>query len=107
MAGAGLSGPVMATYLSNHGYEVDLYESRHDMRVIAQSAGRSINLALSKRGIVALKDIGVFEKIKPSLLHMEGRMIHDKEGNISLQMYGQKKNEVIYSDKLLCMKCFT
>ena len=97
MAGAGLSGPVMATYLSNHGYEVDLYESRHDMRVIAQSAGRSINLALSERGIVALKDIGVFEKIKPSLLPMEGRMIHDNEGNISLQMYGQKKNEVIYS----------
>ena len=97
MAGAGLSGPVMATYLSNHGYEVDLYESRHDMRFIAQSAGRSINLALSERGIVALKDIGVFEKIKPSLLPMEGRMIHDKEGNISLQMYGQKKNEVIYS----------
>ena len=95
--GAGLSGPVMASYLSNLGFEIDLFESRQDMRVIPQSAGRSINLALSARGINALKDIGVFEKIKPSLLPMEGRMIHDKEGNKSLQMYGQAKHEVIYS----------
>ena len=95
--GAGLSGPVMASYLSNLGFEIDLFESRQDMRVIPQSAGRSINLALSARGINALKDIGVFEKIKPSLLPMEGRMIHDKEGNKSLQVYGQAKHEVIYS----------
>ena len=64
IVGAGLSGPVMATYLCDLGYEVDLYESRRDMRVVPQSAGRSINLALSARGIAALKDIGVFEKIK-------------------------------------------
>ena len=95
--GAGLSGPVMASYLSNLGFEIDLFESRQDMRVIPQSAGRSINLALSARGINALKNIGVFKKIKPILLPMEGRMIHDKEGNKSLQTYGQAKHEVIYS----------
>ena len=97
IVGAGLSGPVMATYLSDLGYEVDLYESRHDMRIIPQSAGRSINLALSARGIAALKDIGLFEEIKSNLLAMEGRMIHDKYGNKNLQLYGQKKDEVIYS----------
>ena len=97
IVGAGLSGPVMATYLCDLGYEVDLYESRSDMRIVSQSAGRSINLALSARGIAALKDIGVFEKIKSNLLAMEGRMIHDKNGNKKLQLYGQKKDEVIYS----------
>ena len=97
IVGAGLSGPVMATYLCDLGYEVDLYESRLDMRIVSQSAGRSINLALSARGIAALKDIGVFEKIKSNLLAMEGRMIHDKNGNKKLQLYGQKKDEVIYS----------
>ena len=51
LIGAGLAGPVMAKYLSDHGYIIDIYERRPDMRVVKQSAGRSINLALSARGI--------------------------------------------------------
>ena len=63
LIGAGLSGPVMASYLSSIGFSTDVYESRSDMRTNSTSAGRSINLALSVRGIKALKDIGVYEKI--------------------------------------------
>ena len=59
MIGAGLAGPVMASYLSGQGYSVEIHEKREDMRLVNQSAGRSINLALSKRGIKALEDIGV------------------------------------------------
>ena len=47
--GAGLAGPLMATYLAQHGYSVAIYESRPDMRKVDLSAGRSINLALSIR----------------------------------------------------------
>jgi len=97
LIGAGLAGPVMATYLSKLGFTVSIYESRTDMRVNSQSAGRSINLALSARGIKALKDIGVYDKIKPTLIPMSGRMIHDADGKTHLQPYGQKRNEVIYS----------
>ena len=67
LIGAGLSGPVMASYLSSLGFSTDIYESRSDMRINSKSAGRSINLALSARGIKALKDIGVYEKIRPTL----------------------------------------
>ena len=95
--GAGLAGPLMATYLSNLGYNVDIYERRPDMRYIDQSAGKSINLALSKRGIRALRDIGLYEKIKSKLIPMKGRMIHNIDGSTQLQKYGQKTNEVIYS----------
>ena len=97
MIGAGLAGPVMASYLAELGYSIEIHEKRHDMRLVEQSAGRSINLALSKRGINALKDIGVFEKIKPMMMPMVGRMIHESDGNIHLQKYGQKTSEVIYS----------
>ena len=97
LIGAGLAGPVMATYLSKLGFTVSIYESRTDMRVNSQSAGRSINLALSARGIKALMDIGVYDKIKPTLIPMSGRMIHDSDGKTHLQPYGQKRNEVIYS----------
>lgn len=97
MIGAGLAGPVMASYLAELGYSIEIHEKRHDMRLVEQSAGRSINLALSKRGINALKDIGVFEKIKPMMMPMVGRMIHESDGNLHLQKYGQKSSEVIYS----------
>ena len=63
IVGGGLSGPVMAMYLSEKGYRVDIYEHRPDMRKENISAGRSINLAVSKRGITALEEIGVFHKI--------------------------------------------
>ena len=65
LIGAGLTGPLLATYLTQHGYEVDIYERRSDMRKETISAGRSINLAMSVRGIQALKEVGIYEKIKP------------------------------------------
>ena len=97
LVGAGLSGPLLASYLSKRGYKVDLYERRSDMRKTPQGAGRSINLALSARGIKALTDIGIFEKIQKNLIPMKGRMLHDKNSNTHLQLYGQNKDEVIYS----------
>ena len=87
----------MGIYLSQHGLNVDIYEKRPDMRSNNMSAGRSINLALSIRGIRALKEIGIFNEIKPLLIPMKGRMIHDIDGQTAMQPYGQKNNEVIYS----------
>ena len=97
LIGAGLSGPLMATYLTHHGYNVDIYEKRSDMRINNISAGKSINLALSVRGIRALKEVGVYEEIKPLVIPMKGRMIHDLDGKTTLQPYGQRNDEVIYS----------
>ncbi|MBC8323889.1 MAG: FAD-dependent monooxygenase [Candidatus Marinimicrobia bacterium] len=97
LIGAGLTGPLLATYLANRGYTVDIYERRSDMRNTSINAGRSINLALSVRGIHALKEVGLFEKIDPMTIAMKGRMIHDLDGTTHLQRYGQKPEEVIYS----------
>ena len=97
LIGAGLTGPLLATYLANRGYEVDIYERRPDMRKESISAGRSINLAMSIRGIHALKEVGLFEKIDPLTISMKGRMIHELDGSTHLQPYGQKPEEVIHS----------
>ena len=97
LIGAGLTGPLLAAYLTQHGYEVDIYERRSDMRKETISAGRSINLAMSVRGIQALKEVGIYEKIKPLTIPMKGRMIHGLNGSTHLQPYGQKEEEVIYS----------
>ena len=95
--GAGLAGPLMATYLAKRGYLVEMYERRSDMRKVSQSAGRSINLALSVRGIQALREVGLYDKIKPITIPMKGRMIHDLDGKTHIQPYGQHDKEVIYS----------
>ena len=97
LIGAGLTGPLLATYLAHRGYSVEIFERRPDMRKESISAGRSINLALSARGNHALKEVGLYDKIKPNTIPMKGRMIHDLNGNTHLQPYGQKENEVIFS----------
>lgn len=95
--GAGLSGPLMATLLAKSDYAVDIYERRPDMRKKSMSAGRSINLALSARGIQALKDVGIYGQVEPNIIPMKGRMIHDRQGKTHLQPYGQRNDEVIFS----------
>src|SRR4051812_37759304 len=54
--GAGLAGSLLAIYLAERGLEVDVYEARGDMRQEDVAGGRSINLALSDRGIAALRE---------------------------------------------------
>lgn len=97
LTGAGLVGSLLSLYLAKRGYDVDVYESRQDMRRVNMSAGRSINLALANRGIFPLEEVGVMDAIRPSLITMKGRMVHDQEGNTNFQPYGQKEHEVIYS----------
>ena len=97
LIGAGLAGPLMASYLAKKGYFVEIFEQRPDMRKESISAGRSINLALSIRGINSLKEVGLYEKIKNHAIPMKGRMIHDLNGKTHLQPYGQKEDETIFS----------
>ena len=70
--GAGLAGSLLSIYLAKKGYHVDVYERRPDMRVEAISAGRSINLALSVRGLRALKEVDMDQKILENYLEQMG-----------------------------------
>ena len=87
----------MAIMLANRGYTVDLYEKRADLRKADISAGRSINLALSHRGIHALKSANVFNEIEPHLIPMKGRMVHYSGGNLEFQPYSIHSYEYINS----------
>jgi kynurenine 3-monooxygenase len=95
--GSGLTGPLLAIMLANRGYTVDLYEKRADLRKADISAGRSINLALSHRGIHALKSANVFNEIEPLLIPMKGRMVHLPDGNTDFQPYSINSHEYINS----------
>ena len=95
--GAGLAGSLLTILLANRGYRVTVYERRPDPRKGVGNGGRSINLALSARGIRGLQLAGVLERAMPLAIPMRGRMVHEHDGSTELQMYGVRPEEVIYS----------
>ncbi len=88
--GAGLVGSLLAIYLAKRGYAVKLYERRGDMRRETMIAGRSINLALSDRGLLALEKVGLADEIKKIAIPMPGRQIHNQDGSSEFQPYGKQ-----------------
>ena len=95
--GAGLAGSLLAIYLAKRGIAVDVYEARGDMRLEEVAAGRSINLALSDRGITALREVGMDEYMLAEAVPMYGRMIHPVTGETKLLKYSGREGEYINS----------
>ena len=89
IVGAGLVGSLLGIYLAKRGHHVKIYECREDMRNQVVEAGRSINLALSDRGIKALKEVGIADDVMQIAIPMPGRMIHHGNGNKVFQPYGK------------------
>ncbi len=96
IVGAGLAGTLLAVMLARRGLTVRVLERRPDPRRSGSERGRSINLALAARGIRALEHAQLMDRVRPLMIEMRGRMIHDAEGT-ELHPYGQRTDEVIYS----------
>jgi len=90
IVGAGLVGSLLSIYLSKKGFKVKVYERLPDMRMENIMAGRSINLALSDRGIKALEETGIMEEIRKISIPMHGRFIHHADGSTAFQPYGKQ-----------------
>lgn len=96
VAGAGPVGALLTVMLARQGYKVDLFESRDDSRRSDIYQGKSINIALSDRGWLALESVGIAEEVKREAIPMYNRVMHDLEGNLTRQAYG-KENQAIWS----------
>lgn len=97
LIGSGLAGGVLAAFLGKRGYDVDLYERRADPREGNLVGGRSINLALSTRGIHALQQLGIADEVLRHAIPMRGRMIHDKSGSLHFAPYDRDPKNYINS----------
>lgn len=95
--GAGLAGSLLAIRLAQKGYAVQVFEKRPDMRKAAVVAGRSINLALSNRGIKALKLVGLEQEMLNLALPMHSRMIHTVGNAAFTAPYSGRQGEYINS----------
>lgn len=94
IVGAGLVGSLLATLLAQRGFAVDLFEKRSDPRQAGFAGGRSINLALSERGLRALRMAGLERAVLDQAVMMRGRMVHALDGSTNLQRYGIDDSEV-------------
>ncbi|HEY3559950.1 MAG TPA: NAD(P)/FAD-dependent oxidoreductase [Kribbella sp.] len=97
IVGAGLTGSLLACFLARRGLSVTLYERRPDPRVAQAERGRSINLAISERGLDALRRIGLVDEVMADALPMKGRMIHPVSGSLDFQAYSASGERAINS----------
>ena len=98
IVGAGLCGSLLALRMAQKGFKVTVVEKRPDLRTTVLDAGRSINLALSNRGMRALKTAGIEDEVNKLLIPMTGRMIHEKSsGKTFLSPYSGRNDEYINS----------
>lgn len=95
--GAGLAGALLATLLAQRGHRVQVYERRPDPRDYGYAGGRSINLALTERGLHGLRQANAHTDVLAQAVMMRGRMVHPLHGQPHLQPYGKDDSEVIYS----------
>ena len=91
IAGAGLGGSLAAALLARAGHQVHVYERRADPRRGPVDAGRSINLAISARGLFALGRIGCADQVLGMGVPLYGRLIHSPTGSLTYQAYGTGK----------------
>jgi len=97
IAGAGLAGALLAVMLGRRGWPVTLYERRPDPRAAGFVGGRSINLALSVRGLTALERVGLAERVRADALPMSGRLMHATDGTTTYQPYSRLEDRAINS----------
>lgn len=95
--GAGLCGSLVALRMAQLGYTVTLIEKRADLRKVKLAAGRSINLALSNRGLKGLKMVGLEKEVRKLCIPMYGRMLHNLHGETQLSKYSGREGEYINS----------
>jgi kynurenine 3-monooxygenase len=97
LIGSGLAGGLLAGFLGRRGYEVELFERRADPREGNLVGGRSINLALSTRGIHALQQLDLADEVLRQAIPMRGRMIHDRSGALHFSAYDRDPKKCINS----------
>ncbi|KAM6916048.1 kynurenine 3-monooxygenase [Xenentodon cancila] len=99
VVGGGLVGALNACFFAKRGFEVEVFETREDIRKAKIVKGRSINLALSHRGRQALKHVGMEETIVSKGIPMHARMIHSLSGTQSPIPYGKKSQYILSVDR--------
>jgi kynurenine 3-monooxygenase len=96
VVGGGLAGLAISAMLSRAGFAVTVVEARESTHQGSDTL-RSINLALSVRGIRTLDALGLTSKVMSDAVPMHGRRIHLVTGDEDFQTYDLVGNKAIHS----------
>ncbi|KAF2022256.1 kynurenine 3-monooxygenase-like protein [Aaosphaeria arxii CBS 175.79] len=108
VVGAGPVGSLAALYAAARGHIVEIYELRPDLRdpqTTPLNFAKSINLALSERGINSLRETAlpeIVESVLSETFPMQGRMIHvQKNGKYirEAQLYDARGKKLLAMDR--------
>jgi kynurenine 3-monooxygenase len=97
VVGGGLAGLAISGLLSRSGFSVRVVEAREKTAQQTSDTFRSINLALSARGIRTLDALGLTHEAMRSAVPMYGRLIHLANGSEDFQTYDLVGNKAIHS----------
>jgi kynurenine 3-monooxygenase len=96
IVGGGLSGLLMAMYLSRMGGRVQVFE-RRTPKTSWQKSGRSINLLVSARGLAALRELDLEETAKKTLsVPVYGRTVHSIANTTSFVPYSDDGRKAVH-----------
>ncbi len=95
--GAGMAGCFMALCLAKKGFDVEIYEEREDIRKKPIDAGRSFNLTLYYRGIVAMKKVDVWDDVRKYAVIAQGNVAHYANNKTMFSPFDVHGNEVLYT----------
>ncbi|KAN0040852.1 hypothetical protein ACTFIV_003388 [Dictyostelium citrinum] len=95
IVGGGLAGSALALLLGQKGFPIQVIEKRP--RISDNIGARSINLALSDRGVKTLAKTGYVEDILKIAVPMKGRMMHSLDSVQTYQPYSSDSNKHLYS----------
>jgi len=96
IVGGGITGCTLALYLAQKGFCVKVFDKRSRVENSQQIRKRTVGMSISERGITTLKDLGIYEKYKATLVPKYGRAVHVKDEGVFYQYYGKNK-EAIYT----------
>mmetsp|Transcript_24156 Transcript_24156/g.75557 ORF Transcript_24156/g.75557 Transcript_24156/m.75557 type:complete len:449 (-) Transcript_24156:260-1606(-) len=107
VVGGGPCGSLLSMMLADLGFSVEVFELRAEavaaeaeeasgQAKVLSATRRSINLALSHRGVCALRRVGLAERVLARSVEMHSRFVHLADGGTATQRYGGP-NEAIYS----------
>ncbi|KAM9992048.1 hypothetical protein ACTFIZ_012715 [Dictyostelium cf. discoideum] len=95
IVGGGLAGSALALLLGQKGFPIQVIEKRPKQSENIRA--RSINLALSDRGVKTLTKTGHVDDILKIAVPMKGRMIHSIDSVQTFQAYSSDSNKHLYS----------
>lgn len=97
IVGAGMSGCFMALCLDKRYYDIEIYETRPDLRKYPYDSGKSFNITLYVKAIEAMKKINIWETVKQFAILAEGNVPHYIGRKPSFDRFDKTGKEVLYT----------